>query len=205
MRSGSREIIGITGCIGSGKSRVGGYWSSAYDLPLVNIDALCAQLLEKGNEGWLALKKEFNQAFFLQDDNVDRKKLRMAMFADAGLRLQLDALMHPLALRKMIEAVDVCDGITVLVDVPLLFEAGWEDCFNRRVVVFADPVTCCRRIAVRDNVQPTDAGQTVISQAPITDKIYRADHVINNSGSWAATVLEIIHLANLVVSEQDRK
>ncbi len=119
--------------------------------------------------------------------------------------MQLNELIHPLALVKMREAVGRCENDAVLVDVPLLFEAGWEVHFDCRVVVFADTSTCWQRIGGRDRVDPAEAGRTVLSQFPLHDKIMRADHVINNTGSWVSTILEIIHLARLISSKQNDK
>lgn len=205
MTLSKKKLIGITGGIGSGKSRVSRFWSSFADLPLINIDSVCAQLLENGNAGWQAVKKEFDESFFHRDGQLDRKRLRTAIFSDAKVRRQINALIHPLALVKMLEAISQCEKEDVLVDVPLLFEAGWEDHFDCRVVVFADTSVCCQRIVERDRVDLDEAGRTVLSQLPLPDKIMRADHVINNSGSWVSTILEIIHLARLISSEKKDK
>lgn len=205
MMPGSKKLIGLTGGIGSGKSKVSRYWSSFAGLPLVNIDDVCAQLLEKGDAGWLAVQKEFGDAFFLPDGLLDRQKLRSAIFADEELRLQLNGLIHPLAYARMLENVHRYDSEVVLVDVPLLFEAGWESHFDCRVAVFAYSSTCCRRIIRRDHLEPDEAGRTVCSQLPLVEKVLRADHVINNSGSWAATILDIVHLARLIDSDMKDK
>jgi len=202
MASGKKKLIGITGGIGSGKSRVSRFWSSFANLPLINIDSVCAHLLDKGNAGWLAIQKEIDESFFLRDGQLDRKKLRIAIFSDAELRLHLNTLIHPLAFEKMFEAIRKYEKDTVLVDVPLLFEAGWEDHFDYRVVVFADSLLCCRRIVERDSVDSDEAARTISSQFSLPDKIMRADHVINNSGSWFSTILEIIHLARLIALEK---
>jgi dephospho-CoA kinase len=194
----SRKLIGITGGIGSGKSMVSRFWSSYRQLPLVDVDELCAGLLTKGNVGWQAIRQEFGSIFFNQDNQLDRKGLRTAIFSDSQLRLQVNDIIHPLALAAMVAVVKQFQNTDVLVDVPLLFEAGWGSCFDHRVVVFADEFTCCRRIVQRDNIASDEARQTVLSQIPIIDKVMSADHVINNSGPRLSSMLEIIHLARLI-------
>jgi dephospho-CoA kinase len=91
-----------------------------------------------------------------------------------------------------------CPVGEVLVDVPLLFEAGWEAYFDHRVVVFACDAVCCSRIVKRDGISPEEAWRTVHSQVPLNEKVIRADHVINNTGCRVASRLEIIHLARLI-------
>lgn len=193
-----KKPIGITGGIGSGKSMASRFWASYRQLPLIDIDEICAGLLEKGNAGWLAIRNEFGNTFFKHDGRLDRKGLRSAIFSDQKLRLQVNDIMHPLALTKMEAEVKQYQGGGVLVDVPLLFEAGWEEYFDHRVVVFADEMTCCQRIMERDGIGPDEARRTLLSQIPLTDKVLQADHVINNSGCRVFSMLEIIHLAWLI-------
>ncbi len=198
MRLSNNKLIGITGGIGSGKSMASCFLASFMRLPLIDIDKQCARLLEKGNAGWLEIRNEFGNAFFNHDNQLERKKLRTAIFSDPELRLQINNILHPLAFNKMVEDIKQCPGKVVLVDVPLLFEAGWEDYFDHRVVVYADDVQCCQRIVRRDGIDPDEARRTILSQIPLVDKVLRADHVINNSGCRISSLMEIIHLARLI-------
>lgn len=198
MRLSDKKLVGITGGIGSGKSMVSRFWASYSQLPLIDIDEVCRGLLEKGKSGWQAIRREFGTTFFKHNNQLDRKSLRTAIFSDPQLRLQVNDIIHPLALVEMVTGVEQCRGGEVLVDVPLLFEAGWEGYFDHRVVVFADKTTCCRRIVKRDTIGPEAARQAVASQVRITEKVMHADHVINNAGCRLASALEIIHLARLI-------
>jgi len=200
--SGMQHLIAVTGGIGTGKSKVCRFWASCASLPLVDVDQVCAELLGKGNKGWQAIRDEYGGTFFLQDCRIDRKKLRTAIFSDATVRLKVNSLIHPLAFDRIFEMISRCESDTVIIDVPLLFEASWENHFDSLVVVFADPEICCRRIVSRDGIDPAEAGKTILSQMPLLEKIMLADHVINNSGCWTATILEIVHLAKLISSEK---
>ncbi|MDW7774416.1 MAG: dephospho-CoA kinase [Desulfobulbaceae bacterium] len=204
MDSGTGKSIAITGAIASGKSRVSRYWASFAGLPLIDVDVVCAELLAEGNAGWQAIKKEFGTAFLFPDGRIDRKRLRTVLFSDAQVRHKINDLIHPLAFERTIAAIEMCPEDTVLVDVPLLFEAGWEDYFDYRILVFADPAQCCRRLIQRDSIDPEEAGRTILSQLSLHDKILRSDHVINNSGSWVSTLLETIHLARLIALEKEK-
>jgi dephospho-CoA kinase len=200
MKLDGASLIAVTGGIGSGKSRVSRYWAACAGLPLIDIDAICAKLLEKGNAGWQAIRDELGNDYFLPGGSLNRKMLRCDLFADEGIRQRVNALMHPLARQKMNETASRLRGRDVLVDVPLLFEAGWEESFDRLVVVYACAATCCRRVAGRDRITPVEAGQAMHAQFPMEEKVMRADHVVNNSGNWTSTVLEIRHLASLTAA-----
>ncbi|MCL7488205.1 MAG: dephospho-CoA kinase [Desulfobulbaceae bacterium] len=191
--SGS-HLIGITGGIGSGKSCVSRFWAAYARLPRIDIDQVCRELLEVEMPGWLALKACVDESFFRPDGRLRRSVLRSAIFADDGMRLQVDKLIHPLALDLLRRRTKDIEG-PVLVDVPLLFEAGWEDAFLRTVVVYADRLTCCRRVCGRDNVPPDEAAKAVSAQMAIGEKAMRADHVIDNRNCWLLTRMQTAHLA----------
>jgi len=82
--------------------------------------------------------------------------------------------------------------------VPLLSEAQWEDDFPQIVVVYADEKTCLHRIMLRDRISEAAAEQAVATQMDLSHKASLADHVIDNSGSWSDTALQIVHLDNLL-------
>ena len=146
--------------------------------------------------GWVALKASLNKSFFGLDGRLDRRGLRSAIFDDDGLRHKVDQLMHPLALDLLHTKTVDLEG-PVLVDVPLLFEAGWENQFRRIVVVYANRQTCCRRISGRDKILPEEAAKAIFSQMRIGEKAMLADHVIDNRYCWLLTRMQVSHLAEL--------
>ena len=189
-----KPVIGLTGTIGSGKSRVGRCLAGRLGLAYIDLDLLCADLLQPGRPGWQALRDEVAPSFFLADGSLDRRKLRRAIFQDNDLRRRMDNLLHPLALAEMRKAVTG----SALVEVPLLFEAGWRNHFDAVISVYASPVICCRRIMERDGVSADEAARSLGAQLDPAAKALRADWVINNSGPWWLTVLEITHLSGLL-------
>ncbi|HHD62857.1 MAG TPA: dephospho-CoA kinase [Desulfobulbaceae bacterium] len=192
-------IIGITGGIGSGKSRVANYWSRVFDLSLINLDTICRQLLTKGQPGWLALKKQFGSRFFQLGNHLDRPAFRQALFCEESLRNTVDNLLHPLAKSCMKKELQRYADTVVLVEIPLLFEAGWQQEVDKIVVVFADRETRCARLMVRDGVTRKEAYQALRIQLFFEEKIMAADNVVDNSGFWSDTCLQILHLGRLYI------
>lgn len=188
-------LIGITGGIGSGKSTVSRYWAAHFKLTRIDIDGICAMLLQKGRPGWQQLKNHLDGSFFERDGQLDRRLLRLAIFSDHGLRAEVNGLIHPLALEAMFKDAAKEEGRVILVDVPLLYEAGWQEKFTTCVVVYADYGICCQRIMKRDKISLDEVNRTVCSQAPLAEKALLANHVINNSGSAVSTMLQVLHLA----------
>ena len=200
MASGSNQtvLIGITGGIGSGKSRVSRFWAQFMGLPLINIDGVCRELLQQGKPGWHALRSLLPADYFTERGELDRRRLRTALFADEKLRHEINRLVHPLARQQLQLLISQAAEPMALVDVPLLYEAGWQGLFGRCVVVYADQATCCRRLIVRDRISPEEAARSMAVQMPLAEKTLLAGHVIDNSGCWLFARLQVAHLARLL-------
>ncbi len=197
--------IAVTGGIGSGKSMVSGYLARHYDLPVIDVDLECKNLLLPGREGLQAIKTRFGNRFIAPGGYLDRIRLREALFADASLRREVDRLIHPLARRAVAGRLAELDAEQVIIDVPLLFEAGWRDDFHRVIVVFADRESRCRRIMERDRVSRRQAELAIEAQLPLSHKASLADHVIDNSFCRVFTRLQTDHLAAVLFPGRMRR
>ena len=194
-------ILGITGGIASGKSSVSRLLAAYTLAPLIDLDACCRDLLDKGQAGWQALHTAFGARYELPDGAIDRPKLREALFADADLRRRVDALLHPLALERLrAELARHAAAPLVLVEIPLLYEAGWDKYVDAVLVVHVRPALQFRRLLKRDGVGRRQARQALAAQMPLAEKAKRADYVIENGGDWAATRRAVIRLAEALFS-----
>jgi len=189
-------LLGVTGGIASGKSSVSRLLSSYCRVPLVDVDQCCRCLLERNQPGWLALRADFGDSFFLQSGEVDRLALRERIFADADFRRQVDAILHPLAREAMRREVALCNVPLVLVEIPLLYEAGWQSDVDAVLVVYARRGAQCCRIMRRDGATRNKACQAIAAQMNLGKKVKQADFVIDNSGTWSTTREQVIALGN---------
>ena len=189
-------ILGITGGIGSGKSCVGRLLASYCLAPLIDVDQCCRHLLEIGQPGWRALHAVFDQAFFQPDGAVDRAALRQRIFEDTDIRRQVDGLLHPLALEALRTQVGHQRSRLILVEIPLLYEAGWRDEVDEVLVVYARRGARCRRIMRRDEVTRREAALAIAAQMRLEDKAARAELVIDNSGRWLESRTQVISLGD---------
>lgn len=215
-------IIGLTGSMGSGKSSVAAFLQKKNGMVVVDADQICRDLLGRGNLGWQALQERFGSRFLNHDMTLNRIRLRREIFADHQLRLQINALIHPLVRRAINKITGRFDATTpasppargradggasasrmvgYLVEVPLLFEAQWQGDFDRVVVVYADSRSCLARLQLRDGIRRSEAEQCLAAQCPASIKSMLADHVVDNSGPWLATCLQVLHLSRLFVLE----
>lgn len=191
-------VLGITGGIGSGKSCVSRLLASYCLAPLVDIDQCCRHLLEIEQPGWRALQTVFGGTFFLDNGSLDRVALRRTLFEDAAIRRQVDAVLHPLAREAMRARIIAYSAPLVFVEIPLLFEAGWEKDVDAVLVVYARKAVRCLRIMRRDGVSRREASKAMVAQMDLQEKADRADFLVDNSRAWVVTRSEVISLGNLL-------
>ena len=195
MNRTERLVVGITGGIGSGKSRVTACLVEICRFPVIDLDRICRELLEVGNPGWSELRKLPEVPFEAATGAIDRVAFRTALFADSDLRRRVDTLLHPLARTAMADRLARLKG-TVLVEIPLLFEAGWQDDVDLVVVVWAERETRCRRIVARDGVTLEEARRAVAAQQSLSEKARQAHRVTDNSDNWRETRVRIQDFAD---------
>ncbi len=189
-------VLGITGGIGSGKSCVSRLLASYCLIPFVDVDQCCRNLLDINEPGWLALRSEFGNAFLQQNGAVDRAVLRQRIFNEVETRRRVDSLLHPLAREAMRRQVDLYRAPLVLVEIPLLYEAGWQGDVDAVLVVYARRGVQCCRIMRRDGVLRREAAQAIASQMSLKEKADQAAYVIDNSRGWAITRGQVVSLGN---------
>ncbi|MBU0944929.1 MAG: dephospho-CoA kinase [Proteobacteria bacterium] len=192
--------IGITGGIGSGKSRVCAALAALLSASTVSADAICRDLLVVNGKGWKGVHTFLGDEFFFSDGQIDRPQLRKALFSNCELRKQMDATLHPLVREALVEAAREAkqQQRILLAEVPLLFEKGWQRDFDWTVLVFAGEETCIRRVVLRDLVSEEDARQALATQMPLQEKIRLAGSVIDNSFSFAETLLQLNQLSQVI-------
>ncbi|MFO7604683.1 MAG: dephospho-CoA kinase [Desulfurivibrionaceae bacterium] len=194
--------IALTGPIGSGKSTVADLFR-AQGARVVDADQIARRLLEPSEPGWRALRKEFGDYFFNAERTVDRQKLRENIFRDPAIRKKVDSLLHPLirtainenCLKAIGTDQDFSNQVDVppltVVEVPLLYEVGWQDDFDLVIVITADEELCLDRVMARDGVDRAAALAAFSAQMSPAGKVGMADYVIDNSGDIEATARQV--------------
>lgn len=174
-------VIGLAGGIGSGKSEVARAWA----------DRGCL-VFDSDREAKLALDRPevreelvrwWGAEILGADGRVERGKVAAIIFGDAAQRARLEGLVHPLVKRtrgEMISQVDASRTPAVVVDAPLLYEAGLDkEC---DVVVFVDAPREQRlaRVQATRGWDPAELDRREKAQLPLEEKRQRADEVIRN-------------------------
>ena len=184
-------IVGITGGIACGKTTVSKLLSEKGAIP-INADEIGHQLLKADSPVIDKLVDTFGDEILEESGDVSRKKLGAIVFKDKSARERLNAILHPLIIqRSRADARQLVlddPSCVVLLDAPLLIEAGAYDSVDLIVVVTASPETQLKRTLERSHAQnrplsESEAQARIDSQMPISEKVKYADVIIENDGT----------------------
>ena len=181
--------IAITGGAGSGKSVVARMFQEV-GAAVLDADEIAHRVVEVGAPAWEELRKAFGPEFFLEDGALNRPVMARRVFGDPQARLRLNEIVHPYVAREIRERLADLERqrvTMVLVEVPLLFEAGLAGGYDRVIVVDANPQEQVERLQARDQRSEAEIQGIIDAQMPLKDKVSRADYVVDNRGSLEET------------------
>lgn len=179
-------LIGVTGGIACGKSSVAAYLSQQLSCHFIDADMVCRGLLQPDQPGWRRLRRENAVSLLPDNRTIDRAALRAKIFHDAAFRDRVNNMLHPLALEAILREIAMV-GMRyscVVIEVALLFEAGWQQQFHCIVAVGCDHDTALERLMLRDSVTREEAEAAVSSHFSWRRKCEYADFCLDNSGTW---------------------
>ncbi|MDT3425200.1 dephospho-CoA kinase [Paenibacillus forsythiae] len=187
-------IIGLTGGIASGKSTVSAILIRK-GARLVDADAIAREVMLPGHEVLAAVAAYFGKEILLPDGTLNRPKLGDIVFHDPEALKALNGLTHPAIRREIRQRMLAMEQETperlIIADIPLLFESGLEDMFERILVVYAPREAQLERLKKRNGLTQDQAEARLDSQMDIELKRAKADYVIDNSGDLADTERQI--------------
>ncbi len=184
------KIIGLTGGIACGKSTVSRALR-AHGAAIIDADALAHELSQPGQAIFNAYVERFGRGIVTAGGTLDRAAIAARVFADPTVRTEVDAITHPLiraAAEERLRAARAAEKRAAVLDVPLLFEAGWDALADEVWVVALPAEEQLARLLTRDkSMSEGEARARISAQMPLTEKCARADIVIDNSGTVEET------------------
>jgi dephospho-CoA kinase len=193
--------VAITGGVASGKSVV------AQDLrdlgaQVVDTDAIVHDLLTpRTSIGQRVI--HLLGPDILEGGKLSRRKIAERVFKDPEQLYALEQILHPAVFQKMVEFYEqACSQNTArafVVEVPLLFEAGWEDWFDWVLAVLADDATCRARFRYA-GFSDEEYHLRMKRQLPPEEKARRADSIMINNGSLTELHKQVVMISKEVFS-----
>jgi len=192
MGSAKIPIVGIVGGIASGKSLVAAQLERQGAV-VVDADKVAHDVLKLDEVKTLA-RERWGQTIFDNEGQIDRQALGKIVFASGpeGPRelKHLESLTHPrigkLLLERIAQLSEQGGVAAIVLDVPLLFESGWNKICDKTIFVDAERTLRESRAALR-GWTPEDFARREAAQESLEAKRTLADVVIDNSGTPQAT------------------
>jgi dephospho-CoA kinase len=184
-------IVGLTGGIASGKSTVGAMFKQQYGVEVIETDLLARQAVEKPSPLLPELAQRFGEGVLDAQGRLRRDYLRNIVFNDQQARMDLNRIMHPFIKSRLQTRLDAIAAPLVIVDVPLLFEAGWDKCCAAVIVVYVPEALQTLRLRQRDGLDEAAACAALRAQMPLEKKKQLAQFIIDNSASMAQTLDQV--------------
>lgn len=169
--------IAITGNIAAGKSTVEKLLTDNGCL-VFDTDEIAHQILDDSEE----VKEVFSEYDILADGEIDRKKLAAVVFSNPHKLKQLEAIIHPKVRTELLKIFSE-HNCTLYVSVPQLFEAGFEDLFDKVIYINTDANIRLERLMKRNGLSKEEALKRIKAQIPDQEKIKKCDLIINNNGN----------------------
>ena len=187
-------VIGLTGGIGSGKSAAADEFARL-GATVVDTDAIAHELTGPGGAAIPEIERQFGGAFVDAGGAMDRKRMRDLVFADAGEKQRLEALLHPMIRTESARRIASAAGPYAVHVVPLLVEsADYRQRVGRVLVVDCTEESQVARVRQRSGLPEGEIRRIMASQVQREKRLAAADDVIDNSGTIAAMQQQVRQL-----------
>lgn len=181
------RIIGVTGSSGAGKTTLSKILNEREDVIVIDADKVVREMSIPGTKYLNSIKDTFGKEILLENEYLNRKALANKIYNDNSAREKLNALTFKYVVDEILQRIkNIKDEkiSIVVIDAPLLFEAGLEKCCDSVVALIADKELKIKRICQRDNIDEKTAESRLNIQQDDSYYTKRADYVIVNKENY---------------------
>ncbi len=182
--------VGLTGGIGSGKSKVADMLA-AWGAAVIDTDVIAHELTAPGGAAIEPIRHAFGPDVIAPNGALDRPAMRELVFQSPEARRRLEGILHPMIRDETRSRARVAQGSYVVFVVPLLVESGnWQGQLDRVCVVDCDPDTQIARVQARSGLTREAIARIMSAQASREERLAAAHDVVVNDGNTSLQDLE---------------
>ena len=177
------HIIGLTGAIACGKSSIADELRN-FGAKTLDIDKVTKELLQYGGSLYSSYVQRYGNIVVNEDGQLNKKLIADIIFNNESERLWVNSVAHPMLLNRARDFLTQCadDGeFLAVLEVPLLFEAGWDNLVDEVWAVHIPRKMQIKRLMARDGITRQEAEARISAQMSADEIAARADVVIDNS------------------------
>ena len=157
---------------------------------IVDADKLAHESLLAGTPVYEEITLFFKNIFLQDTKDIDHKKLAAVVFEDAEKKKKLESIIHPYVFKRILEEIGSTENPLVIVEVPLLYETGYDRLCYKVIVVSTEEALINKRLKEK-GFSLKEIQERRASQMPLKEKINKASVVIDNSGTFQKTRNEV--------------
>lgn len=180
------KVIGLTGGIGCGKSKVAEILKEEYNATILLTDDIAKAQYNKGCEGYIKLCELFGSAILDNQEEIDKSALATIIFNDSKQREKVNGIIHPIVRKIVEEGIDKSrrnNEKYVVVESAILVEAGYRDICDEIWFVKCDVNTRIERLMTTRGYTKEKCESIFANQAKEDEYLRNCDYVINNDSN----------------------
>lgn len=181
MKNSASRLIGLTGGIGTGKTTVSDYLARKYNLPVLDADLYAREAVTENSPLLKTIFNRYGDTVRLSDYCLDRAALGEIVFNNPAEKQWLESQIHPYVRDRFEQELNQTQANTIVLAIPLLFEAQLTDLVTEIWVVTCDLYLQISRLQQRNGLTPIQAAARIDSQFPLSEKVAAADLVLDNN------------------------
>ena len=188
------KIIGITGGIGSGKSRVLSYIEETFPCVICQADHVAWELQRPGEDGYVKIVEHFGKEILNEDQTINRPRLGQIVFSNEQELLKLNEIMHPAVKEAVQKKIlnETSKGTELFVlEAALLIEEHYDEICDELWYIFTEE--SIRRERLKESRGYTDEKINAMMATQLSEEVFR-EHckvVIDNSKDFEYTCVQI--------------
>ena len=183
MADVTRRLIGLTGGIATGKTTVSNYLANKYHLPVLDADTYAREAVVEKSPILQTIFARYGKRVTAANNGLDRSALGNIIFNSPQEKQWLEQQIHPFVRDRFTIELQKATSDTIVLAIPLLFEANLTDLVTEIWVVICDRSLQAARLQQRNNLSFQEADARIDSQFPLSEKIALADVVLTNNAN----------------------
>lgn len=177
-------VAGVTGGIGSGKTTFT-QLLAARGAEVIDADELGRRALDPGTQAWHSVVDTFGDEILTAGGlDIDRKGLARVVFGDREKLAALNAIVHPVIVKRIAETLETLSGTDeiVVLDAALIVELGLQDALDMTIVVVSEETTRRDRLTGSRGMSNAEITERIAAQVSPEKLLEQADVVVHNDG-----------------------
>ncbi len=193
-------VVGLTGGIGSGKSAATAIFEDL-GIDVVDADLASREAVLPGSKALDQIQKKFGNEILLEDQSLNRARLREIIFDNSEDKTWLEQLLHP-EIRHIIQSkLENSSSEYVILVSPLLFETDQHEFCNTTILIDSSLNSQVSRTSKRDSVSEDSVKKIISAQMSREDKLKIAKIVINNDDSLEQLESNVKKVHEILIKE----